>query len=77
MAIQIPVREQIISQLDRLAPDQQRQVLDFVNGLTRPRGESGDDIIRAAQGLGFSSQDLAEMERAIEEDCEQVNPDGW
>lgn len=73
----LSVTQQILTQLERLTPEQQQQVLDFAQGLARPVGESGDELIRSAQGLDFSPEDLAEMAQAIEEDCENINPDAW
>ena len=71
------IAEELQEQLDQLAPDQQRQVLDFARALatTRPRGRSGQALIRFAGTI--SREDLALMSRAIEEGCEQVNPDEW
>lgn len=69
--------DQILDQLKKLTPDQQAQVLDFTAGLIRPRGEPGINIIRHAHELEFPLEDLGEIQRAIEEDCETINPDDW
>ncbi|HMB95773.1 MAG TPA: hypothetical protein VKK61_07015 [Tepidisphaeraceae bacterium] len=42
-----------------------------------PEGTLGEDFIAAARKLNFSTEDLEQMERAIEEGCERVDPDGW
>jgi hypothetical protein len=74
------LKEQIISQLDDLTPEQQQQVLDFTQRLrhaTPPGGISGDELWERAHTTGFSSDDLAEIAQAIEEGCERIDWDGW
>lgn len=70
-----PIFEQIVNQLGRLTPDQQRQVLDLTTSLLRPCGEPGIEIIRHAHELNFPPKDLAEIQRATEEDCENFSLD--
>ena len=72
-----PIADQIMNQLQKLTPDQQAQVLDFTANLLRPRGEPGIEIIQHAHELNFPLDDLAEIQRAIDEDCETINPDDW
>ena len=72
-----PIANQIMDQLQKLTPDQQAQVLEYTASLVRPRGEPGVDIIRRAHELEFPVEDLAEIQRAIDEDCETINPDDW
>jgi hypothetical protein len=75
----IPIREQIISQLDRLSPEQQKQLLDYSLSLQRqgPPGIPGHELIARAREINFSSEDLAEITQAIEEDCERIDWDEW
>jgi hypothetical protein len=73
----VSLRDQIISQIERLTIEQQRQVLDTITSMARPRGKSGDDIIRHARELNFPVDDLMEMQRIIEQDCENIEPDEW
>jgi hypothetical protein len=75
----IPIRDQIISQLDRLSPEQQRQLLDYSLSLQRrrPPGISGDELIARAREINFSPEDLAEITQAIEEDCERIDWNEW
>ena len=40
-----------------------------------PQGQPGSELLKFA-GL-FPPEDLDEIERAIEEGCESINPDAW
>lgn len=75
----MPIREQIISQLDRLSPEQQRQLLDHSLSLQqrRPPGIPGDELIARAREINFSPEDLAEIIQAIDEDCERIDWNEW
>jgi hypothetical protein len=72
-----PIIDQIMTQLTRLDPAQQRQVLDFTLTLASPIGESGSHLIESLSRYHINEADLAEMQRVIEEDCERVDPDEW
>ncbi|MCH7916274.1 MAG: hypothetical protein IH856_25095, partial [Deltaproteobacteria bacterium] len=54
-----------------------RQVLDFARTLATCKrgGTPGESLIRF--GGAINAADLAIMAEAIEEGCEQVNPDEW
>lgn len=67
--------EELREELDKLAPEQQRQVLACARQLSRPAGVPGEVVLRFA-GL-IPPDDLALMEQAIEEDCERIDPDEW
>lgn len=69
------IERELREQLDRLPPDQQRQVLDFALTLAavESRGLPGKALTRF--GGTIEKDDLAAIARAIEEGCEQVNPD--
>ena len=71
------IERQLRERLDQLAPDQQRQVLNFARGLaaTRAGGVSGQVLARF--GGAIAKDDLAIISQAIEEGCEQVNPGEW
>ena len=68
---------EIQEQLLQLPLEQQRQVLEFARALVtaRVRGVPGHTLVRFA-GL-VETEDLALMKQAIEEDCEQVQPNEW
>ena len=71
------VANEIHEQLNQLAPEQQRQVLDFVRALVIARGHGmpGQALLRF--GGTIDANDLVMMAQAIEEGCEKVNPDDW
>mgnify|MGYP001565059199 CR=1 FL=1 len=71
------IERELREQLDQLAPDKQRQVLNFARTLAteKSRGVSGKVLTRF--GGTIAKDDLAVIARAIEEGCEQVNPDEW
>lgn len=79
------ISSQIQSEVDSLGPDDQLRVLEFVRNLGHvcekrpglPPGTPGTELIRAAEQLDFSPDDLREMAEAIEEGCEQVDPSEW
>ncbi len=77
MMLQTSVKEEIVSILDELTPEEQRRVLNFARSISTqlPEGISGTDFRRFA-GL-FPPEDLAEMAAAIEEGCENIDPEGW
>jgi hypothetical protein len=65
----------ILDQLRRLAPEQQRQVLEFARTLAMsPVGVPGKDLLQFAGAI--DSGELATMAAAIEEGCERVDVDG-
>lgn len=69
------LRDEIIEQVDRLAGTQQRQVLDFARKLHSTVAVPGRDLLRFAGS--FSPADLSEIQKAIQEGCEKVEPDAW
>ena len=71
------MQEEILNQLVRLLPEQQRQVLEFARHLqeTIPIGKPGNTLLRFAGAI--EEADLLMMAEAIEEGCEQVNQDEW
>ena len=70
------VKEQIISELDRMSDVQLEKVLKSVQTLKRPEGIPGPEFVRRVAGL-FSPEDADEMIKAIEEDCENIDEEGW
>jgi hypothetical protein len=70
-------REQIIANLDRLTPDQQKKVLDFTTLISsnRPVGVPGK-ALRPFFGI-LSEEEADEMMRIIDEDCGRVNENEW
>jgi hypothetical protein len=70
------IKERIISELDKLSDPQLEKVLKSVQSVKRPEGIPGPELVRRVAGL-FSPEDAAEMIKAIEEDCENIDEEGW
>lgn len=68
------IREQILNDLDRLSPEQQRRAAELVHALVSS-GAPGRSLLRFAGTLDDDS--AREMTRAIEEGCERVDLDEW
>ena len=66
------IRDQIVSQLERLTTQQQQEILHHALSSQGelPPGIPGDDLIALAHDINFPAQALAEINQAIEEDCE-------
>ena len=71
------VERELQQRLSRLGPAEKRQVLEYTRELGEPplRGTPGAALLRFAGSI--PPEDLREMAEAIEEGCEQVDPDGW
>ncbi|MBI3014458.1 MAG: hypothetical protein HYY65_05225 [Candidatus Tectomicrobia bacterium] len=71
------LKKEILDQLDRLASEQQKQVLDFARSLTTPLppGKPGKELLPFAGAI--DADDLRTMMQAIEEGCEKVNLSEW
>ena len=69
--------EELLRQLEALAPHQKRQVLDFALALgpRRPKRTPGRRL--AGFKARISPEDLDLMAAEIEAACEQVRPDEW
>ncbi len=70
------LEREIVTTLAKLAPTQQRQVLDFVRFLTHTAGGVDGQSLLSFAGT-IDQADLAQMKAAIESDCEQVNLNEW
>lgn len=70
-------QQQIIKKLNRLPPELQKKVLAFAQQLdaSQPKGTPGKQLLRFA-GI-MEPDDIKAMKTAIEQGCEQVDPDGW
>ena len=71
------VKEQILSDLDRLSPEEQQRAAELVHGLITPlpKGASVEDLLSVAGIL--DDQAAQEMMQAIEDGCERVDLDEW
>ena len=75
--IEPTIKEQILRDLDRLSPEQQRKALQLVHNLVTPvmRGASIEDLI-PLNGI-LDKESAQEMRAAIEEHCERIDPSDW
>ncbi len=75
--IEPTIKEQILRDLDRLSPEQQRKALQLVHSLVVPvmRGASIEDLI-PLNGI-LDKESAQEMRAAIEEHCERIDPSDW
>jgi hypothetical protein len=66
-------RREILEQISKLDPEQQRKVLDFARALEliTPHGVPGKQILHFAGAIKLDDLDL--MSKAIEEGCENVD----
>jgi hypothetical protein len=71
------VERELREQLDQLSVDKQRRVVEFARGLASEveTVTAGRKLLRFAGSI--PAEDLAAMAKAIEEACEQTNPDEW
>jgi hypothetical protein len=71
------VKEQILGDLERLSPEMQARAAQLVHGLVSaaPRGVPGRDLLRFAGTIDAES--IREMEEAIEDGCERIDPEAW
>ncbi len=72
-----PLKNRIINELDSLNQEQQKKLLDYVINLklSEKKATSGKSLV-GFSGV-ISKEDLAVMEKAIVEDCEQVDLNEW
>jgi hypothetical protein len=71
------LQEQLLKEVHELPPALQRRVLDFARALAEstPRGTPGDELLQFAGTMTPAEAD--EFLRAIDEDCERVDPNEW
>jgi hypothetical protein len=68
-------RKRILERLNQLSEREQRQILEFAERLSTPRGASGKDLLEFFGTI--DSEDCRRMEEAIEAGCERVDPRDW
>lgn len=72
------IQEELMKELGQLPLDRQRQVLDFARTLARERPPASGPVRHFLDLAGtLDPEDADEMLRAVEEDCERIDPDGW
>lgn len=72
-----PSAKDVLSrEIARLDEADRKRVLEYARTLGRaPRGVPGASLLSLAGSIPAS--DMTEIEAAIEEGCEKVNPGGW
>jgi hypothetical protein len=68
------VKDNLITQIDKLPHDLQVRVLDIIKALTS-KGVEGKSLLRFEGSI--SKDDLQLMSKAIEEGCEKVDINEW
>ena len=60
-------------------PTGQQLIVDLraVTELLHPKGISGRQMLELVKRINWPLEDLAEVKKAIEEDCKQVDHDEW
>lgn len=73
------IRDELLRNLEKLSPQKQRELLAYARSLTESglplKGTPGKDLVVFSGAI--ETNDLAKIARAIEEDCEQVDPGAW
>lgn len=69
------IEKELRKQLDKLPTAQQRQVLDFVRTLAARKCQTVSGRALSEFACTIAKEDLALIAQAIDEGCEQVNPD--
>lgn len=77
MHVSTTVEGELRACLSVLAPEQQRQVLEYARALGEvpQRGVPGASLLRFAGST--PEEDLAAIRTAVEEDCESIDAGGW
>lgn len=73
----VAIEQEILDQIRKLDLDQQKQVLDFVRGLTHPKGVLVRDFLEYTHDIQISPEDLEIMKRVAEVDEERIEWDDW
>jgi len=73
----INIEQKIQALVAHLGLEEKLRVYEFAEQLaqTQVRGIPGNDLLRFAGTV--PAAELALMEKAIEADCEKINPDEW
>lgn len=65
--------QELLERVRKLSLGDQRLVMDLVERLARPRGESGKEFLDGTQNVHIAPTELAIMEQAIEDACERIS----
>ena len=75
--LNVTVKKEIINQMGQLDYEHQKRVLDFARALavTGPKGVPGKLLL--SFGGTYPADDLREMKKAIEDNCEKIDQNEW
>lgn len=75
--IDAAIQNELLKEVEQLPPPLQQKVVDFARSLaqSRPRGTPGKQLLKFAGIL--TPEEGEAMMKAIEEDCEQIDPNEW
>ncbi len=73
----LAIEKELQEEIQKLDTAQKKQVLDFVRGLTRPKGELVKDFFERTSHIHFPKEDLEEIARFVEEYEERIDWDDW
>ena len=71
------IEESIKAYLKKLSLEEQQKILEFARSLNQSKlkGTRGKDLVKFASTI--AKDDLIQMQKAIEENCEKVNKSEW
>lgn len=71
------VTDEISKELRKLSPPERHSVLQYIKNLVSS-GQRKVDWVEFEQAIGsIPSENIREMERIIDEGCEQIDNEGW
>ena len=69
---------EIISEIENLEDEDQERVLAYAKSLKNPKNKGGNSGSMLRKYVGaISAYDLSQMSKAIEQDCERIDHEGW
>ncbi len=74
------LREQLLAEFEHLTPDQQAHLLGVARVLRQshlPPATPGEVLLAAQDRFTFAPGEVEAMMQAIEEGCENIDPEGW
>ena len=67
------LEQEIIDVIHSMTPEMQREALDRLRQMARPKGTPGWEAVQHAREIAFPKEDLKEIAQAIEEWCERID----
>jgi len=74
----LSIKDQIVQEVDALASQQQEQLLQYAKRLNKTvLGTSGEVLLTHIDIFQFEPSAVDEMMKAIDEECEKIDWEGW